>query len=66
VSFEGVLFDPQTGSSRKVHARVVLGALEITPAAPAAAGPADTVRVDLTRVALGPGGWDRGSIQIVW
>lgn len=62
MSFKGVLFDPASGGSKKVAARVVLGALEISPAA----GEPTVLRVDLARVTLAAGGWDRGSVQLVW
>jgi Zn-dependent protease with chaperone function len=57
--FEAILFNPMTGDSTKVSARVFGSSLEVT-------GGAETLRVDPAKSTLTAGGWDLESIQITW
>ena len=59
MSFEAILFNPTTGTSQKVSARVFGSSVEVT-------GGGETLRVDPAKCQVNPGGWDRGSIQITW
>lgn len=59
MSFEAILFDPQTGNSTKLSVRTFGSSLEVT-------GGAEPIRIDPAKCELTAGGWDRESIQIAW
>ena len=59
MTFQAILFDPRSKDSSRVSVRPFGSTLEVT-------GGAETLRVDPSKCALQPGGWDRSALQVTW
>ena len=60
MAFDASLFDPRTGSTTRVSARVFGSSLEVLCPGE------DALRIDPGRAELRAGGWDDAQVQIVW